>query len=100
MSSPVKELGFLKRVSTHFYLKPFLNSISVTFASFALSPSRDKLSAKNEMSGLETLIKEIAPTPGGEEHATIVSSKAINSIYFLGPCIYICTADTREFMNQ
>jgi hypothetical protein len=52
------------------------------------------------MSGLETLIKEIAPTPGGEEHATIVSSKSINSIYFLGPCIYICTADTREFMNQ
>ena len=57
-------------------------------------------SAKNEISGLETLIREIAPTPGGDEQATIVSSRSINLVYFLGPCIYICKADTREFMNQ
>ena len=100
MSSPVKELGFLNKVSTHFSLRPFFSSISVTFASFALNSSKGKHSAKNEISGLETLIREIAPTPGGDEQATIVSSRSINSVYFLGPCMYICKADTREFMNQ
>ena len=100
MSSPVKELGFLYKVSTHFSFKPFLSSISLTLASFAANSSKDKYLLKNEISGLETLIKEIAPTPGGEEHATIVSSRSINSVYFLGPCIYICKAETREFMNQ
>ena len=100
MSSPVKELGFLNKVSTHFSFNPSFISISLTFASFALNSSKDKHSVKNEISGPETLIRAMAPTPGGEEHATIVSSRSINSVYFLGPCMYICKADTREFMNQ
>ena len=85
MSSPVRELGFLNKVSTHFSFRPFFSSISVTFASFALNLSKDKHSAKNEISGLETLTREIAPTPGGEEQATIVSSRSINSVLFFGP---------------
>ena len=52
----------------------------------------------------ETLMQEIAPDPKGEEHAIIVSSKFINyqalAFSFLGPCITICKAETREFKNQ
>jgi len=41
----------------------------------------------------ETLIQDIAPDPGGEEQATIISSVFINyqalAFTFLGPCITI-----------
>jgi len=69
----VKELGLLKKVSTHFSLKSRFNCISFTIAFLLTRFLIFNFWLKKVRSGPEILTKDIAPLPKGDEHAIIVS---------------------------
>ena len=83
ISSPVKELGDLKKVSTHFSLKSLFNCNSLTKDSLLPIFFIPIFFNNSVKSPPEILIIDIAPLPGGEEHAIIVSVSEYT--YFIEP---------------